>query len=169
MLAHLTYRIIAPWGLICALMFCGCAFAQDITSEEDNGIDLPDFSRTYGYDSRPDVRLHNNNPGATKKKKSFKEFKNKLKNKFSKTGKSGTKYGVQRYTKHTGKKRYGVGVKRKTGKGEKHGITLHKDGLNYEREKQGYNYYLGVDQRKSETSNTAEESTYLFFGIKIRW
>lgn len=168
MTTHLTYRKIANWVLFCTLMLSGFAFSQDITSEEDNGIDLPDFSRTYGYDSRPDVRLYNNNENAPKKK-SFKEFKKNLKNKFSKTGKSGTKYGVQRYTKHTGKKKYGVGVKRKIGKGEKHGITLHKGGLNYEREKQGYNYYLGVDKRKTETSKAADESTYLFFGIKIRW
>ncbi len=152
------------------------AFSPFIFAEDD-GLNLPDFSRTYGYDIRPDVRLnsHSNSQAKTNtskkssSKKGFKSFKRKLRSKFSKTGKTGSKYGVQRYTKHTGSKRYGVGLKKKLGKSSKHGVIVHQRGANYEIESRNRKYYLGVDQRRPSQTFIKERQTYLFFGIKLRW
>jgi len=158
--------------LMCAL--CLTVLSPFAIADEERGLDLPDFSRTYGYDSRPDVRLHRNSgskskSGAAPAKKKTNSFKNKIKRKFTKTGKTGTKYGVQRYTKHTGSKRYGVGLKKKLGKDAKHGVIVHQGGANYEIEKKNRKYYLGVDQRRPEQTFNQDKSTYLFFGIKLRW
>jgi len=153
--------------------FSSSSFADD----EDDDLNLPDFSRTYGFDIRPDVRLNNHSTSSSKSgkkvsatsKKGFRSFKHKIKGKFTRTGKTGSKYGVQRYTKHTGSKRYGVGLKKRLGKNSKHGVVVHQRGANYEIESKNRKYYLGVDQRRPSQTFIKERQTYLFFGIKLRW
>ncbi len=168
--------IVSPTKIVFSILPLLMLPLLSVADNHSDGIDLPDFSRTYGYDIRPDIQLNNNHLHSKtkkfpkkKKKKRFSGLKNKLKSKFTRTGKTGTKYGVQRYTKHTGSKRYGVGLKRKIGRDGKHGVVVHQSGANYELERKNRKYYLGIDQRTPTQTKIQEKSSYLFFGIKLRW
>ncbi len=142
--------------------------ADDIIESADHKIELPDFTRTYGFDIRPEVSLLKNKKhvsGKTKLKSLGKKFKKKL----QKNNGGNIRYGVQNYTKYTGSKRYGIGVHRKLGNKEKDSIAIHGNGLSYQRQNEQTKYYIGVDSRNPVNTNREEESTYMFIGIKSSW
>ena len=143
--------------------------ADDDQFDKNKSLNLPDFTRTYGFDANPDVRLMKKPPANATDKQKLKSFRNSLKNRFQKKRKDGTKYGVHSYTKYTGTKRYGVGMRKNIGKHSKHGIIVHDHGVNYERQRKRTKYYMGVDTRSPVEKKTNEESTYMFLGIKVHW
>lgn len=151
------------------LSVTGLAFAQgngNQTSNKSDNIELPDFTRTYGFDIRPDVRIGKGNG----KPNARKSFSRSLKRRFQRQSKSGSKYGLQRYTKYTGSRRFGFGVTRKFNGDNVQGITVHGHGVSFDRRKGKFGYYIGVDTRSPyESHDPSDDKTYMFFGIKARW
>ncbi len=140
--------------------------------ENRDNLQLPDFTRTYGFDFQPDVKLYKK-PKKQKpltRKQKLKAFKKRLDKKFSKKTKTGGRYGIQRYTKYTGSSRVGIGYKLKKD-GRKTSITFHKRGLGVDREDSSRHrkYFLGIDRRAPTIRANQKESTYMYFGIKLQW
>lgn len=136
---------------------------------------LPDFTRTYGFDFGPEVVLLKSRNTKKKKRKSLsaaarlKALGKKLKQHLQKNKGDNFKYGVQKYTKYTGKRRYGVGFKRKVDDEKVDNLTVHGHGITYERQKLNYNYYMGVDTRNPVDTKEEKEASYIYFGIKVSW
>jgi len=129
---------------------------------------LPDFTRTYGYDANPDIKFRQKKVVPKTGKEKVKAFKKKLRRKFSKTTKKGSRYGFQRYTRSSGKKKTGLGYSRKNKKKKtKSSLTLHQNGLSFDRKVDKFNYHIGVDDRSPITlpGTADDEPTYMFFGI----
>ena len=140
--------------------------------ENTGSLQLPDFTKTYGFDFQPDIGLYKKpkKQAPLTRKQKLKAFKRRLDKKFSKTTKTGGRYGVQRYTKYTGSSRVGIGYKLKKD-GKKTSITFHQRGLGIDREDSSKHkkYFIGVDTRSPNIKANQKESTYMYFGIKLQW
>jgi len=145
--------------------------SKDLFEQQESEIELPDFTRTYGFDIRPDVSMLKKNAKPKSKRAKLKAFKGKLKKRFQKTGgkSNSIRYGVQRYTKYTGSRRYGIGIRRKLDDKKKDSFAVHEHGISYDRQKEDTKYYIGIDSRSPIDKKDAEESAYMFFGIKTSW
>lgn len=131
--------------------------------------DLPDFTRTYGFDIRPDVTLLNDKNRKSRKKGGLKAMGSKLKNRLQKKQGDNLQYGVQKFMKYTGKRRYGIGIKRKNDDDQTDNLTLHGHGISYDRHNKNYKYYMGLDTRNPVDTKEEKEANYMYFGIKANW
>lgn len=156
--------------LICAVL----AITDDVIESPAAEFQLPDFTRTYGHDFGPDVQI-------TQKPKlsvnaRLKKWGQKVKKTLQKNKGDNLQYGIQKYTKYTGQRRYGVGFKVKIDEVEQENVTIHGHGISYERQKLNSNYFMGLDTRNPvDVENNIvddkedDEDRYIYFGIKVTW
>ena len=162
-------------GVFTILVLCSLIVLADEDSDifkPQKDIELPDLTTTYGFDIRPDVSMiKKGNPNKPESdKEHMNSFSTRLKNKFRKHYSENVEYGVQRYTRYTGSKRYGIGVTRKIDQKTKESVSLHEHGITYERDKTKLKYYIGVDSRSPiERNNEPQDDTYTYFGIRATW
>lgn len=157
--------------LVLSGLLLGCAFiisSSDVIDEPSSLPALPDFTRTYGFDIRPDISLLSTKK-SSKKKTGLKAIGNKLKQRLQKKSGENLQYGVQKFTQYSGNRRYGIGIQRKKETGQQDNLTVHGHGISYDRQKKNYKYYMGIDSRSPVESKEEKDSSYMYFGIKANW
>jgi hypothetical protein len=141
-------------------------FAEDAFDQGDeNGYELPDFTKVYGFDARPDVNFVKNK----RKESRLQKWKRKLKQSASRES-GNNKMGVQKYTQHSGKRKYGVGLTRNKDEVRSVGVTVHGHGVSYniKNKKSRREFLMGVDARTKEP-NVEKDGAHMYFGIKTTW